>query len=157
MPIKIPDGLPAGDLLAQENIFVMPQERAAKRDIRPLRIAILNLMPTKQTTETQILRLLANTPLQVEVTLLRTGSYQSQNISQDYLDSFYRTFDEVKEEHFDGIVITGAPVENLDFQDVHYWDELVRLMDWADHNVFSTLYICWAAQAGLYHFYGVEK
>ena len=93
----------------------------------------------------------------MEVTLLRTGSYQSQNISQDYLDSFYRTFDEVKEEHFDGLVITGAPVENLDFQDVHYWDELVRLMDWADHNVFSTLYICWAAQAGLYHFYGVEK
>ena len=157
MPIKIPDGLPAGDLLAQENIFVMPQERAAKQDIRPLRIAILNLMPTKQTTETQILRLLANTPLQVEVTLLRTGTYQSQNISQDYLDSFYRTFDEVKDEHFDGLVITGAPVENLDFQDVHYWDELVRLMDWADHNVYSTLYICWAAQAGLYHFYGVEK
>lgn len=157
MPIKIPDGLPAGEALALENIFVMPQRRAATQDIRPLRIAILNLMPTKQATETQILRLLANTPLQVEVTLLRTGSYQSQNTSPDYLDSFYRTFDEVKEERFDGIVITGAPVENYDFKDVQYWDELVQLMDWADKNVFSTLYICWAAQAGLYHFYGVEK
>ena len=154
MPIKIPDGLPAGDLLAQENIFVMPQHRAATQDIRPLRIAIMNLMPTKQATETQLLRMLANSPLQVEVTLLHTGTYQSQNTSQDYLDSFYRTFDEVKHERFDGLVITGAPVENLDFTDVHYWDELVRLMDWADSNVFSTLYICWAAQAGCIIFTG---
>ncbi len=157
MPIKIPDGLPAGEALAQENIFVMPQQRAMAQDIRPLHIAIMNLMPTKQTTETQLLRMLANTPLQVEVTLLRTGTYQSQNTSPAYLNSFYRTFDEVKHEHFDGLVITGAPVENYDFKDVQYWDELVRLMDWADHNVYSTLYICWAAQAGLYHFYDVEK
>ena len=157
MPIKIPDGLPAGEALAQENVFVMQQHRAATQDIRPLHIAIMNLMPTKQTTETQLLRLLANTPLQVEVTLLCTGTYQSRNTSQAYLDSFYRTFDEVKDEPFDGLVVTGAPVENYDFQDVQYWDELVRLMDWADKNVFSTLYICWAAQAGLYHFYNLEK
>ncbi len=157
MPLKIPDGLPAIGLLREENIFVMTQQRAVTQDIRPLRIAILNLMPTKQATETQLLRLLSNTPLQVEITLLRTGTYTSQNTSQDYLDSFYRTFDEVKEEHFDGLVVTGAPVENFEFEEVRYWDELVRLMDWADQNVFSTLYICWAAQAALYHFYGVEK
>ncbi len=157
MPIKIPDGLPAGEALVQENVFVMQQHRAAAQDIRPLRIAIMNLMPAKQTTETQLLRLLANTPLQVEVTLLCTGTYQSRNTSQAYLDSFYRTFDEVKDEPFDGLVVTGAPVENYDFKDVKYWDELVRLMDWADKNVFSTLYICWAAQAGLYHFYNLEK
>jgi homoserine O-succinyltransferase len=136
MPIKIPDGLPAGEALAEENIFVMPQHRAATQDIRPLRIAIMNLMPTKQATEMQLLRMLANTPLQVEVTLLRTGTYQSQNTSQDYLDSFYRTFDEVSGERFDGLVITGAPVENYDFKDVQYWDELVRLMDWRTATSF---------------------
>ncbi len=157
MPLKIPDGLPAAEALALENIFVMAQERAKTQDIRPLRIAIMNLMPTKQATETQLLRLLANTPLQVEITLLRTDSYQSQNTSQDYLRAFYRTFDEVKDEPFDGLVVTGAPVELIDFRDVQYWDELVRVMDWADRNVFSTLYICWAAQAALYHFYGVDK
>ncbi len=157
MPIKIPDGLPANAALREENVFVMTHQRAVTQDIRPLRIAILNLMPTKQATEVQLLRLLANTPLQVEVTLLHTGSYTSQNTTQDYLNSFYRTFDEVKDEHFDGLVVTGAPVENIEFQEVQYWDELVRVMDWADRNVFSTLYICWAAQAALYHFYGVEK
>lgn len=157
MPVKIQDGLPAVEALARENIFVMTQQRAATQDIRPLRIAILNLMPTKQATETQLLRLLGNTPLQVEVTLLHTGSYASKNTEQTYLDTFYRTFDEVKKEHFDGMVITGAPVEQIQFEDVSYWSELVELMDWADHNCFSTLYICWAAQAALYHFYGIEK
>ncbi|MEG1524748.1 MAG: homoserine O-succinyltransferase [Clostridia bacterium] len=157
MPLKIPDGLPAVEALAQENIFVMTHQRAAAQDIRPLRIAILNLMPTKQITERQLLRLLANTPLQVEITLLRTGSYTSKNTEQDYLDSFYRTFDEVKTEPFDGLVVTGAPVEQMKFEDVDYWNELIGLMDWADHNCFSTLYICWAAQAALYHFYGIEK
>ncbi|MDO4572549.1 MAG: homoserine O-succinyltransferase [Clostridia bacterium] len=157
MPVKIPDGLPAIEALAKENIFVMTQQRAIRQDIRPLRIAILNLMPTKQTTETQLLRMLGNTPLQVEVTLLHTGSYTSRNTGRDYLDAFYRTFDEVRGERFDGLVVTGAPVEQYRFEDVYYWDELVGLMDWADRNVFSTLYICWAAQAALYHFYGIDK
>ena len=157
MPVKLPDGLPAIDALAQENIFVMTQSRAASQDIRPLHIAILNLMPTKQATETQLLRLLGNTPLQVEITLLHTGTYVSKNTEAQYLDSFYRTFDEVKNEHFDGLVITGAPVEQFAFEEVEYWDELVSLMEWADRNVFSTMYICWAAQAALYHFYGIQK
>ncbi len=157
MPVKIPDGLPAVEALSKENIFVMTGQRASTQDIRPLRIALLNLMPTKQATETQLLRMLGNTPLQVEITLLRTGSYQSRNAEQDYLETFYRTFDDVKGEPFDGCVITGAPVEQFAFEDVQYWDELVRMMDWADRNVFSTLYICWAAQAALYHFYGIEK
>ncbi len=157
MPVKIPDGLPAVDALAKENIFVMTQERASAQDIRPLHIAILNLMPTKQATETQLLRMLGNTPLQVEVTFLHTGSYTSKNTESDYLDTFYRTFDEVKGERFDGMVVTGAPVEQFTFEDVYYWDELVRLMNWADSNCFSTMYICWAAQAALYHFYGIEK
>ena len=157
MPVKIPDGLPAIAALQQENIFVMTQQRAVKQDIRPLRIAILNLMPTKQDTETQLLRLLGNTPLQVEVTLLRAGSHESRNTERDYLNAFYRTFEEVQNEPFDGLVVTGAPVEQFAFEDVDYWDELVRVMDWADENVFSTLYICWAAQAALYHFYAIEK
>ncbi len=157
MPVKIPDGLPAIAALQQENIFVMTRRRAVTQDIRPLRIAILNLMPTKQDTETQLLRLLGNTPLQVEVTLLRAGSHESRNTERDYLNAFYRTFEEVQNEPFDGLVVTGAPVEQFAFEDVDYWDELVRVMDWADANVFSTLYICWAAQAALYHFYGIEK
>lgn len=157
MPVKIPDGLPAIETLAAENIFVMTQQRAVTQDIRPLKIAILNLMPTKQATETQLLRLLGNTPLQVEITLLHTESYASKNTEQVYLDAFYRTFDEVKDERFDGLVITGAPVEQFRFEDVYYWNELTRLMDWADRNCFSTLYICWAAQAALYHFYNIEK
>ncbi len=157
MPVKIPDGLPAIEALAKENIFVMTQHRAVTQDIRPLRIAILNLMPTKQTTETQLLRMLGNTPLQVEVTLLHTESYTSRNTESGYLSAFYRTFAEVRGEHFDGLVITGAPVEQLRFEDVDYWDELVEFMEWADRNAFSTLYICWAAQAALYHFYGIDK
>ena len=157
MPVKIPDGLPAIESLQQENIFVMTHQRAAAQDIRPLRIAILNLMPTKQATETQLLRLLGNTPLQVEVTLLRTGSHESRNTERDYLAAFYRTFEQVKEEPFDGLVVTGAPVEQFEFEDVDYWQELLAVMDWADEHVFSTLYICWAAQAALYHFYGIEK
>ena len=157
MPVKLPEGLPAIETLAKENIFVMTHQRAVTQDIRPLRIAILNLMPTKQATETQFLRLLGNSPLQVEITLLHTGSYVSKNTEAAYLDAFYRTFDEVKEERFDGLVVTGAPVEQYRFEDVRYWDELVAMMEWADRHVFSTMYICWAAQAALYHFYGIEK
>lgn len=157
MPVKIPDGLPAANILTGENIFVMTDERAITQDIRPLKIAILNLMPTKEATETQLLRLLGNTPLQVEITLLHTASYESKNTEKDHLASFYRTFDQVRDERFDGMVITGAPVEQLEFEQVLYWDELVGIMRWARRNVFSTFYICWAAQAGLYHFYGIQK
>jgi homoserine O-succinyltransferase len=157
MPVKIPDALPATRVLAEENIFVMTEKRSQTQDIRPLRIAILNLMPTKEKTETQLLRLISNSPLQVEIALLRTGTYEGTHTSMDYLDAFYRTIDDVQEEFFDGLIITGAPVEKLDFTDVLYWDELTRVMDWADRRVFSTLYICWAAQAGLYYHYGVNK
>ena len=157
MPVKIPDALPATKTLADENIFVMTEKRSAMQDIRPLRIAILNLMPTKERTETQLLRLISNSPLQVEITLLRTDSYESKNVSADYLNTFYRTFADVKDEVFDGVIITGAPVEQLDFQDVQYWDELTEIMKWADERAFSTLFICWAAQAGLYFHYGIEK
>lgn len=157
MPVKIPDGLPAAKVLAEENIFVMPQERSVAQDIRPLRIAILNLMPTKENTETQLLRLIGNTPLQVEATLLRTASYESTHTARAHLEAFYRTFDAVSHERFDGLIITGAPVEQLHFSQVHYWQELTDIMAWAKHNVFSTLYICWAAQAALYHHYGIDK
>ena len=157
MPVKIPDGLPAGQILASENIFVMTDQRAVAQDIRPLRIAILNLMPTKEATETQLLRLLGNTPLQVEITLLRTASYESRNTDKEHLESFYRTFEEVRDEFFDGLIVTGAPVEQMPFDQVAYWDELTEIMDWADRKVFSTFYICWAAQAALYHYYGVQK
>ena len=157
MPVKIPDGLPAVAALTAENIFVMTTQRAVTQDIRPLHIAILNLMPTKEATETQLLRLLGNTSLQVEITLLRTASYESRNAGKEHLDAFYRTFDEMKDERFDGLIITGAPVEKMEFEDVAYWDELTRVMEWADNNVFSTFYICWAAQAALHHFYGINK
>ena len=157
MPVKIPDGLPAGQILAGENIFVMTDKRAVEQDIRPLRIAILNLMPTKEATETQLLRLLGNTPLQVEITLLRTASYESKNADRDHLEAFYRTFKDVRDEFFDGLIVTGAPVEKMDFDEVAYWDELTAIMNWADTNVFSTFYICWAAQAALFHYYGVQK
>ncbi len=157
MPVKIPDALPATRVLTEENIFVMTEKRSATQDIRALKIVILNLMPTKEKTETQLLRLIGNTPLQVEITLLRTGSYQSQNTDESYLDTFYRTLTDVRDEYFDGVVITGAPVEKLEFQDVAYWDELKQVMDWADSHAFSTLYICWAAQAGLFHHYGIGK
>ena len=157
MPVKIPDALPATKILTEENVFVMTEKRSQTQDIRPLRIAILNLMPTKEKTETQLLRLISNTPLQVEITLLRTGTYEGTHTSMDYLDAFYRTLTDVENEFFDGLIITGAPVEKLDFTDVLYWEELTRIMDWADQRVFSTLFICWAAQAGLYYHYGINK
>jgi len=157
MPIRIPDALPATDVLERENIFVMTEYRAMHQDIRPLRVALLNLMPTKIATETQIMRKLSNTPLQVDITLLRMASHDSKNVAEEHLETFYRTFDEIKEEHFDGMIITGAPVEQLDFEDVDYWPELQSIMDWTRTNVHSTLHICWGAQAGIYHHYGVPK
>ena len=157
MPVKIPSTLPARLILERENIFVMGHERAEQQDIRPLRVAILNLMPTKVETETQLLRLLGNSALQVEITLLQTATYQPKNTSADHLLAHYKTWEDVKNERFDGLVITGAPVEQLPFEEVDYWDELCTVMDWARTNVFSTLYICWAAQAGLYHRYRVQK
>ena len=157
MPIKIPDSLPARATLESENIFVMTEYRAMHQDIRPLNVLILNLMPTKIVTETQILRKLSNTPLQVQVELLRTSSYQSQHTDEDHLESFYTTFDQVRGQNFDGMIITGAPVENLDFTQVDYWEELCEIMAWTKTHVHSTLHICWGAQAGLYYHYGVEK
>lgn len=157
MPIKVPDHLPAKDVLAAENIFVMDESRAYHQDIRPLRIAILNLMPTKETTETQLLRLIGNTPLQVEVVLLRPKSHQSKTTSAKHLETFYKTFDDISDEQYDGMIITGAPVEQLAFEEVNYWDELKSIMDWTVDNVTSTLHICWGAQAGLYHHYGIPK
>ncbi|MBQ7922472.1 MAG: homoserine O-succinyltransferase [Clostridia bacterium] len=157
MPIKIPTGLPAGDILQAENIFVMDELRATAQDIRPLKLAILNLMPTKIVTETQIIRLLSNTPLQIELTLLKTATHASANTSAEHMEAFYRTFDDVRDEKFDGLIITGAPVENLDFTQVDYWDELCDIMRWSKTNVFSTLHICWAAQAGLWFHYGIPK
>ena len=157
MPIKIPDYLPAKEILTQENIFVMLESRAYKQDIRPLKIVILNLMPTKETTETQLLRLIGNTPLQVDVTLLHPATHLSKNTSAEHLSSFYKTFEEIEQEQFDGMIITGAPVEQMEYEDVTYWEELCRIMEWSKENVTSTLHICWAAQAGLYHHYGVPK
>lgn len=157
MPIVIPRELPAHEILTNENIFVMGKKRASAQDIRPIRIAILNLMPTKIETETQLLRLLGNTPLQVEITLLRTKSYESKNIAKEHLGSFYTTFDKVKEKKFDGMVITGAPIENLEFEDVEYWEELKEIMEFTNTNVTSTFHICWGAQAGLYYHYGIKK
>lgn len=157
MPIKIPDNLPATEILSNENIFVMGEKRAFTQDIRPLRIAILNLMPLKSITETQLLRLLGNTPLQLEIVLLHTDSHTSKNTSQEYLADFYNTFDDIKDQRFDGMIITGAPVEQLDFEEVSYWDELKKIMEWTRNNVFSTLHICVGAQAGLYYHYGVPK
>ncbi|MGD8406932.1 MAG: homoserine O-succinyltransferase [Anaerolineales bacterium] len=157
MPVRIPTTLPARAILERENIFVMGRERAEQQDIRPLRVAILNLMPTKIETETQLLRLLGNSALQVEITLLQTATYQPKNTASDHLITHYKTWERVREEKFDGLVITGAPVEQMPFEKVDYWDELCNIMDWARTNVFSTLYICWGAQAGLYHRYGIQK
>ena len=157
MPVRIPTTLPARVILERENIFVMGHERAQQQDIRPLRVAILNLMPTKIETETQLLRLLGNSALQVEITLLQTATYQPKNTSSDHLIAHYKTWEQVRKEKFDGLVITGAPVEHLPFEEVDYWDELCTIMDWAQTNVFSTLHICWGAQAGLYHRYGIPK
>ena len=157
MPIKIPDSLPATAILESENIFVMTEHRAIHQDIRPLNVLILNLMPTKIVTETQILRKLSNTPVQIQVELLRTASYQSQHTDEDHLASFYTTFEQVKGRNFDGMIITGAPVENLEFSQVEYWDELCQIMAWSRSHVHSTLHICWGAQAGLYFHHGIEK
>ena len=150
MPIKVIKNLPAITKLAQENIFVMDTERAETQEIRPLQILLVNLMPTKEVTETQILRALSNSPLQVNLTLLHTASRKSKNVDEEYLETFYRTFDEVKGEFFDGLIITGAPVELMPFEEVDYWDELVEIMNWSEEHVYSTFYICWGAQAGVY-------
>ena len=157
MPIKIPRDLPAFKVLSDENIFVMNNERAVKQDIRPLKIAILNLMPKKIQTENQLLRYLSNTPLQVEIKLLQTESYRSTHTSFEHMERFYSFFNDIKEERFDGLVITGAPVEQLEFEEVMYWDELKEIMEWSKSNVFSTLHICWGAQAGLNYHYGIPK
>ena len=157
MPIQIPADLPARSALESENIFVMTDERAIRQDIRPLDIVIVNLMPTKIATETQLLRLLGNSPLQVNITLLRTAEHQSKNTPLQHLERFYKTFNEIRHRSFDGMIVTGAPVEHLPFEQVDYWQELLDIMTYANGHVFSTLYICWAAQAALYHFYGVPK
>ncbi len=157
MPVTIAPNLPARAILEAENVFVMTDQRAAHQDIRPLHVAIVNLMPTKQATETHLLRLLSNSPLQVHVTLMHMGSHESRHTSQDHLQAFYRTFDQVRDQKFDGLVITGAPVEQLPFEQVDYWPELCELMSWSRTHVFSTLHVCWGAQAGLYHHYGVGK
>ena len=157
MPIKIPNNLPAVKTLAEENIFVMTEKRALTQDIRPLKILILNLMPKKIETETQLARLLGNTPLQVEPTLIRTKTHQSKNVAEEHLLAFYKTFDDVKELTFDGMIITGAPVEHLEFEEVEYWSELCEIMEWTKTHVHSTFHICWGAQAGLYYHFGVNK
>lgn len=157
MPIKIPNDLPAVQILADENIFAMTETRAITQDIRPLRILLLNLMPKKIETETQISRILGNTPLQIELTLIRTKSHQSTNTTQEHLLAFYKTFDDVKDEYYDGMIITGAPVEMMAFEEVDYWEELCEIMDWSLTHVHSTMHICWGAQAGLYHHYGIKK
>ena len=157
MPIKIPDNLPAAETLNRENIFVMGEKRATTQDIRPLRIAILNLMPLKSVTETQLLRLLSNNPLQMEIVLLHPESHTSKNTSEEYLANFYNTFSDIRKQRFDGMIITGAPVEQLEFEELSYWEELSEIMDWSRKNVFSTLHICLGAYAGLYHHYRVHK
>ncbi|MEG1148848.1 MAG: homoserine O-succinyltransferase, partial [Niameybacter sp.] len=157
MPIRVPNLLPAAEILQRENIFIMDEERAIKQDIRELKIAILNLMPVKQDTEVQLLRLLGNTPLQIDITLLRPASHESKNTSSEYLNTFYKTFDEISEEKFDGMIITGAPVEQMPFEEVTYWQELTDIMEWTKNHVTSTFHICWGAQAGLYYHYGIKK
>ena len=157
MPIKIPGTLPAFEVLENENIFVMSEKRALTQDIRPLKIAILNLMPTKIVTETQLLRLLSNSPLQVELTLMRTASYTPKNTPEEHLTSFYRDFDDVKDMRFDGLIITGAPLENMEYDEVAYWEEMCRIFEWSKTNVYSSLFICWAAFAAFKYFYGLEK
>ncbi len=157
MPVKIPDDLPAASILDSENIFFMSERRADTQDIRPLDILILNLMPTKVETETQLLRCLSNSPLQTNVEFLQAATHSSKNTSAEYLKRFYRTFDEVRDRKYDGMIITGAPLEAIEFEDVDYWPELCKIMDWTRTNVCSTLYICWGAQAGLYHQYDIPK
>ena len=156
MPIKIPNGLPAESILQSENIFVMKETRALSQEIRPLRILLLNLMPKKIETETQLSRLLGNTPLQVELELIHTKTHESQNTSAEHMLAFYKTFDDIKDQNFDGLIITGAPVEMVPFEEVDYWDELCRIMEWSRTHVHSTLHICWGAQAGLYYHFGIN-
>ena len=157
MPIKIPGNLPAKQILNRENVFIMDEARAMSQDIRPLKIVILNLMPKKIETETQLIRLLGNTPIQLEVELLQTASYTSKNTSQEHLLNFYKTFDQIKDKRYDGMIITGAPVELMEFEEVDYWPELCEIMEWTKSNVYSTFHICWGAQAGLYYHFGVNK
>ncbi|MGL4344851.1 MAG: homoserine O-acetyltransferase MetA [Cellulosilyticaceae bacterium] len=157
MPIRVPNALPAAEILQKEHIFVMDDDRAYSQDIRPLKIVVLNLMPLKQETEVQLLRLLGNTPLQIDITLLRPMSHESKNTSKEYLETFYKTFSQIKNESFDGMIITGAPVEQLEFEKVSYWDEMTEIMAWSTKHVTSTMHICWGAQAGLYYHYGIKK
>lgn len=157
MPIRIDDALPAKQNLEIENIFVMSKKRADMQDIRPLKLIILNLMPTKLETETQLLRLLSNSPLQTDVDFLQVKTHKSKNVSRIHLEKFYNTFDEIKDNRYDGMIITGAPVEHLEFEEVDYWDELCEIMEWSKKNVYSTFQICWGAQAGLYYHYGIKK
>ncbi len=157
MPINIPDSLPAVEVLQNENIFVMTEERAEHQDIRPLRVLILNLMPTKVVTETQLLRKLSNTPIQIKVELLKTASYIPQHADPTHLDTFYTTFDEIKDQKYDGMIITGAPLDYIAFEDVTYWEEACQIMDWCNTNVFSTMHLCWGAFAGLHYYYGIPK
>ena len=157
MPIKIPNGLPAAETLRKENIFVMDEQRATTQEIRPLQILLLNLMPKKIETETQLSRLLGHTPLQVELELIHTKSHQSKNTSPEHMLAFYKTFDDVKHRNFDGMIITGAPVEQMPFEQVEYWDELCEIMEWSKTHVHSTFHICWGAQAGLYYHFGIDK
>lgn len=157
MPIRVQSDLPAKEILERENIFVMDENRAVHQDIRPIQILILNLMPLKEETELQLLRSLSNTPLQVDVTFMTMSTHESKNTSTSHLNKFYIEFEQVKDLKFDGMIITGAPVENMEFEDVDYWDELTKVMDWSDKNVTSTIYLCWAAQAGLYYHYGLQK
>ncbi len=157
MPIKIPNALPATETLLNENIFVMTETRAMSQDIRPLKIAVLNLMPTKIATETQLARVLGNTPLQVELELVQTATHKSKNTSQEHMLAFYKTFDEIRDRKFDGMIITGAPVEQMPFEEVEYWEELCAIMEWTKTNVTSTFHVCWGAQAGLYYHYGIPK
>ena len=157
MPLNLPDKLPAIELLKEENIFVIDNSRASSQDIRPLKIVVLNLMPIKITTETDLVRLLSNTPLQVEMTFMKLKSHTSKNTPIEHMKAFYHDFEILKEQKFDGMIITGAPVEQMEFEEVAYWEELKQIMDWSETNVTSTLHICWGAQAGLFHHYGVHK
>lgn len=157
MPVNVPDKLPAISILQEENIFVMDESRASHQDIRPLKIIILNLMPLKVTTETDLLRLLSNSPLQIEIEFMKIKGHKSKNTSSEHMKQFYKNFDELNNKKYDGMIITGAPVELLPFEEVTYWNEMKEILDWAQHHVYSTLFICWAAQAGLYHYYGIPK
>lgn len=157
MPIRIPNDLPAAHVMQEENIFIMKHTRAITQEIRPLEIVVLNLMPTKIVTETQLTRLLGNTPLQVNLELMHTSTHRSKNVPEEHLLTFYKSFEEIKDRKFDGMVITGAPVEQMDFEDVDYWDELCQIMEWSKTHVHSTLHICWGAQAGLFYHYGIRK